>query len=210
VSEQEVFNVVDEWIAYGGCLGINTFDAVNPQGNCQRLAEFLDPSGAAGQYEFAAATLNYHQTYDARVIYMPYAWHYIYTPGGGSGKLRNPLATRSQMLQEILLYFGHIGTSPITSVPGTGAFSVRNYPNPFNPSTKIEYNLPQRGELAIKIFSLRGELVKVLVDQVCEAGPGFVVWDGTDARGNGAGSGVYFYETTVLGQATVNKMTLVK
>jgi flagellar hook assembly protein FlgD len=95
-------------------------------------------------------------------------------------------------------------------VPEARAFTVRNYPNPFNPSTKIEYYLPVRDELTIKIYDLRGELVRVLVDELREAGPGFVIWDGSDGRGQAVASGIYFHETRAQGQTRISKMALVK
>jgi len=67
-------------------------------------------------------------------------------------------------------------------VPGLG-FGLVAYPNPFNPSVKIQYSMPQRGELTIKIYNLRGVLVRTLIDEVVVAGEDFVMWDGTDRRG---------------------------
>ena len=70
---------------------------------------------------------------------------------------------------------------------------MKNYPNPFNPQTKIEFTLPQRGQVTVKIFNVRGELVRTLVDDVREGNVVHVeVWNGTDNRGaevsSGAGS----------------------
>ena len=58
IGSNPVFINITEWIAYGGCLVFNTFDAVEPAGTGQMIAEFLDPSCAAGQYTFSAATLS--------------------------------------------------------------------------------------------------------------------------------------------------------
>jgi len=52
--------------------------------------------------------------------------------------------------------------------------------------------------------------VKTLVNGVVDAGPGFVVWDGTNDEGTAVSSGVYFYKTTALGKVSINKMALVK
>lgn len=201
-----VFNTVSEWIAYGGCLGLNRFDAVSPIGTTQVLAEFLDENGASGQYPYAAATLRHDATYNNDIIYMPYSWHYIYTVPNGGG----PLASRTLALQDILFYFGHIGSSPTVNVPEAKELTVKNFPNPFNPATKIAYNMPQRGKITIKLFNIRGELVKVLLNEEVEAGANHVIWDGTDAAGQQCASGIYFYETQALGKTMVNKMALVK
>lgn len=70
--------------------------------------------------------------------------------------------------------------------------------------------MPQAGHLKIRIFNIRGELVCVLLDEVQEAGPGSVVWNGTDREGNAVSSGVYFYEAHTNGEIKVGKMAFVK
>jgi hypothetical protein len=163
--------------------------------------------------------LNYDQTYDANVIALPYDFMFVYDPAIGTGPIIPPggkripenLNVRSNFLQDILLFFGHIGTTPgIVDVPETGVFTVRNYPNPFNPATRIEYNMPRRGELTIRIFNVRGELVKTVIDEVVPAGAGHFEWDGTDAKGSAVASGVYFYESVALGESKIGKMALIK
>jgi hypothetical protein len=115
------------------------------------------------------------------------------------------------VLDDILTSFGHQGTSPVLSdVPEASPFQVRHYPNPFNPSVKIDYNMPHRGQLSIRVYNVRGELVRTLLDNQIEAGPGAVVWDGTDTSGAMVASGVYFYETQVAGEVRVGKMALVR
>lgn len=106
--------------------------------------------------------------------------------------------------------FGHIGQSPTVDVPEPDRFSVQCYPNPFNPRVKIAYHMPRRGELAVKIYNLRGELVRTLIDDQVAAGDGFVPWDGTDSSGQIVASGVYFAETQALGEVHVDKLALVK
>ncbi len=204
-----VFLAVDEWVAYGGCLGFNTFDALEVQAGATQLAEFLDPNGASGQYTYTAATLKSNATYNAKVISMPYDFMFIYSNEntGGDGQV---LSARARVLKEVLTAFGKVGTSPTVPVPDAGVFTVKNYPNPFNPSTKIEFNMPKRGELSIKIYNVRGELVKTLIDEVRPAGADHVLWDGTNNNGDAVSSGVYFYETIAFGKSTVNKMALVK
>jgi hypothetical protein len=70
-------------------------------------------------------------------------------------------------------------------------FSISNYPNPFNPSTKISYSLPQRGAIKIVIFDLLGRTVASLVDGEKEKGLHVVDWSGKDDNGNNLASGMY-------------------
>jgi len=70
--------------------------------------------------------------------------------------------------------------------------------------------LPEKGQLKIQIFNIRGERICTLVDEVRLAGPGSVQWDGTDALGNTVAAGVYFYEARAGSNAEIGKMVLVK
>ena len=203
-----VFTNATSWIAYGGCLGINTFDAVTTTGGGQLLAQFTDPSGAIGAYPYAAATLNVKAN-TSRVISMPYDFMFIYTNPDDNSQA--PLPARATVLEEVLQYFGVAGDPlKVTPVPPAVGFAIGNYPNPFNPSTKIFYTMPREGYLAVKVYNVRGEFVRTLVDGLRPAGEGFVVWDGTDDRGAAVSSGVYFYEARQGREVLIGKIALVK
>lgn len=64
-------------------------------------------------------------------------------------------------------------------------------PNPFNPSTLITYSLPRSGDVRLRIYDLRGALVRSVLDQFIPAGRYASPWDGRDESGRLAGSGVY-------------------
>jgi hypothetical protein len=200
-----VFSSVDEWIAYGGCPHINTFDGVTTT-TATRIAEFLNPQGQGGSYPYAAATYNYLAAFNNQIIYMPYDLMFVYNAPGNSG-----LPARAKVLGDVLLTFNHLGGSPVTPVPEVGVFAVKNYPNPFNPQTKIEFTLPRRGQVTVKIFNVRGELVRTVVDEVREGNVVHVaVWSGTDDRGAEVSSGVYFYEVKTNGMTKISKMALLR
>lgn len=202
-----VFSATESWVAYGGCLDVNTFDGVLPGTGAWRLASFCDPAGQP-DYPYSAATL--HQREDgSRVLSLPFDLGFVYTdptgpPPGGV------LDVAHLLLQESLAYFEVPGPIGPAEPPSRAVFATANHPNPFNPRTRIDYRLPRAGRLEIKVFNLRGECVRTLLDEDRPAGEGHVVWDGTDARGAGVGSGVYFYEARHEGEARVGKMTLLK
>ncbi len=206
IQNNSVFSSIDEWIAFGGCLGINQFDAVQTIGATERVAEFLSPSGTGGQYPYAATT---RKTATADVITMPYDLMFIYNAPGYVPPTP-ALPARAAVLQDILVEFGVAPTGSIIGVPDNGVFAVSNYPNPFNPQTTIKLNLPKAGHVSLKVFNVRGELVKTLVNGNLEAGEQSIVWDGSNDQGAKVASGVYFYETRANGEVKVNKMALVK
>jgi len=68
-----------------------------------------------------------------------------------------------------------------------------NYPNPFNPETRIHYLLPEQGRVQLKVFDLLGREVATLVDDNRAAGSHTAAWNGRHSDGTQASSGVYMY-----------------
>jgi len=86
----------------------------------------------------------------------------------------------------------------------------RNYPNPFNPTTTISFDIARSGHTCIEIFNVKGQRVKVLSDAVFSAGRHSVVWNGDDTVGHPVSSGVYFYRMVTEDVIAVEKMLLLK
>ncbi len=97
-------------------------------------------------------------------------------------------------------------------LPHLDAELRQNHPNPFNPRTIIRYDLHSTGPVLLSVYDASGRLVRTLVDQLQHASdvPYQVVWDGEDAAGRRAASGVYFYRLRVRGGSQTKKMILLK
>ena len=78
--------------------------------------------------------------------------------------------------------------------------TMSNAPNPFNPSTTISFYAPQDGNAAVRIYNLRGQLVRQLDAGMMSVGRGSVEWGGRDRRGSSVASGVYFYQLHINGR----------
>ncbi|MCX6168488.1 MAG: glycoside hydrolase family 3 C-terminal domain-containing protein [Ignavibacteriales bacterium] len=85
-----------------------------------------------------------------------------------------------------------------------------NYPNPFNPSTKIEYTLPKSSNVKIEIYNSLGQLVNILENSFRNAGKYNLVWNGNNSSGSPVSSGIYFYRMSAEGFTLVKKMVLVR
>ena len=85
-----------------------------------------------------------------------------------------------------------------------------NYPNPFNPSTTIEYKIPEASNVKLEIYNSIGELVATLINSFQNSGKYSIIWNGKDSRGNYVPSGVYFYRMSSDGLTLVKKMLLLK
>ena len=70
----------------------------------------------------------------------------------------------------------------------------QNYPNPFNSSTTINYDIPESQHIAIRIYDIRGRLIKTLIDEHQNAGYKSITWDGTNEDNEKVSAGVYFYQ----------------
>jgi hypothetical protein len=107
--------------------------------------------------------------------------------------------------------------SPAT-VDGVGSpglpkvFSLKqNYPNPFNPSTTIDFVIPDAvSRVQLKIYDLRGRIVKTLADGEKEQGSYMVHWDGKSDRGMPVSSGIYLYRLNAGQHTSTKKMLIVR
>lgn len=93
----------------------------------------------------------------------------------------------------------------VGSVPELFTLS-NNYPNPFNPTTTVEFTLPSTGRATLKVFSMLGQEISTLVDQ--ELPSGTIHRYQVDAKEYS--SGLYFYQLSFGNQRLVKRMTLIK
>jgi hypothetical protein len=100
--------------------------------------------------------------------------------------------------------FASVGARPM-------AYSLSpNYPNPFNPSTAIGYEIPEAGRVTLTIYNVLGQEVRSLVDVHQEAGSHTVMWDSKDNGDHYLNSGVYFYTLKAGDFAQTRKMVLMR
>ncbi len=91
------------------------------------------------------------------------------------------------------------------------SFDLRpNVPNPFNPTTRIGFSLPEPARAVLTVFDVRGSRVKTVLDASLESGRHHVDWNGTDARGLRVASGTYFYVLAAGSNRLSRKMVLLK
>jgi hypothetical protein len=86
----------------------------------------------------------------------------------------------------------------------------KNYPNPFNPETSIDFYLKNPELVIIEIFNIRGQKIKTLVNSKMSAGNHNVIWNGLNDRGEKMPSGVYFYRMRTDDYKAARRMILIK
>ncbi len=84
------------------------------------------------------------------------------------------------------------------------------YPNPFNPTTTIRFNISEAGNINLTIFDLMGREVRTLVQGFTNTGSQSVIWDGKDNNGGLLSSGVYIYRLESKKQQVSKKLILLK
>ncbi len=87
---------------------------------------------------------------------------------------------------------------------------AQNHPNPFNPRTKISFQLAEPGVARVEVFDAQGRLVKSLFSGRLDAGPHEVVWQGDTDGGDSAVTGLYFYKLSANGASETRKMLMLK
>lgn len=106
----------------------------------------------------------------------------------------------------------HLGTP--TGVPSNAATSRallrQNFPNPFNPSTRIDFSLQNTGPVEIAVFDVGGRRIAILHEGTLEAGEHHVVWDGRCDNGRPAAAGHYRYVLKTASSRIARSMVLVK
>jgi len=94
-------------------------------------------------------------------------------------------------------------------IPGKYAL-YHNYPNPFNPTTVINFALPRASDVKIEIFNILGQRVTTLVNDKLSAGYHSVTWNGFDKNGSEVATGIYFYKLQAGNFTEAKKMVLIK
>lgn len=96
------------------------------------------------------------------------------------------------------------------SVPRGTVALLQNHPNPFNPVTRIRYELPSKMPVTLTIFDVTGRRVVTLVEGVQPGGAHMVTWNGRDGGGRAVVTGIYFYELATPEMTLTKKMVLLK
>lgn len=118
---------------------------------------------------------------------------------GGTLQLTNFTANEKDLTASVSSGEQLLGTLPEKYVLGN------NYPNPFNPSTTIEFSLPERADVQLNVFNIIGKKVATLVSEELQAGEHTVRFDASQLS-----SGMYFYRIQAGDFVSTQKMMLVK
>jgi FlgD Ig-like domain len=186
ISPEEI-NVLDTFSTYNGSLMLHDNLLINRR-NLSGEIDFVswenDQFEIQGSYEFPVETHNCFFDYDNNKTYTIGRYN----------------------VQEYSCDFVSVDDHQIPVVKA----NLTNYPNPFNPSTNISYNITADSKVDLKVYNMKGQLVKTLVSSNQTAGVHTVTWNGTDNTGRQVGSGLYFYKMNAGKYSSTKKMIMLK
>ena len=111
--------------------------------------------------------------------------------------------------QETVAWVNTNLSSVETDIPLATAL-MPNIPNPFNPSTRINFGLAQSANVRVVIYDVTGRAIMTLVDEFLEAGPHSRIWQGRDDSGRQTPSGQYFVRMVTGNRVDTQKILLLK
>jgi len=201
----------------GGCPTLRNYDGYTAAGTAIATHKYRGGTTLGS----TAILMNARPATNANTILMGFAWFDIRSPFCSPPGCPSPstpakaLASRilacalTEGCQEPLDPTG-VPADDWTDVPPVSALH-QNVPNPFNPTTKIAFDLARTGHVRLEVFDVGGRVVRTLVDGAMVAGRNHhVVWDGLDAAGARASSGVYFYRLVAGDLTATRKMIVLK
>jgi hypothetical protein len=197
---------IDSFWVDGGCAIINAFDVLGTTESSQFALKYPDYGGqpyyAGVQNELTNAADFYVKT-----MWFGFSFMYIRDAAIAPGVAM----VRNRIMAAVRDWQGGAINDNITQNETPAAYSLsQNFPNPFNPSTTIHYSMRSKGHLSLKIYNVAGQLLRVLVDEVKNAGAYTIVWDGCNNRGSRVASGVYFYKMETKDFSRTKKMVMLR
>ncbi|MDP8202413.1 MAG: T9SS type A sorting domain-containing protein [Candidatus Tenebribacter burtonii] len=99
---------------------------------------------------------------------------------------------------------------PNTTLVARDILSVTNFPNPFNPTTTISFNLTAESNVDIAVYNVKGQKVKQLMNEQLPVGQHSIEWNGKDSNNKATASGIYFYKISAGKSTSMKKMLLLK
>ena len=130
---------------------------------------------------------------------------------GGPRKLGSD--TEGIYFDDIGVYYVYTisGVETVSGVPAASRPTIRKaYPNPFNPTTTIEFSVPAAGPVRVGIMDVHGRHVATLVNQSMGSGTYRVRWTGKTSNGGDVASGVYYAQIQSRGGSDSGRLVLIK
>jgi len=206
----------DVFSVNGGCPTIRDYDGAMNGGTAVMTHRYS--SGATNGT--GAVIMNKNSTLKWNTIWMGFGWFDIRNafntpPASGTG---GPDTRLARKILNAALPVNCVRAEDPTDTPDPEVESVpavaklhQNVPNPFNPTTTIQFDLARDGQVRLQVFDVAGHLVRTLVNGAMTRGYNqSATWNGLDESGRRVPSGVYFYQLVTDELTATKKMVMLK
>jgi hypothetical protein len=171
---------------------------------------FLEVSSDGGPWQVAAGysdpELPWTHTYANLSAWMGHTIHFRFRI-----RTDDALGDRGIHIDRLRVLTGMDVATPDKPIPAAYTYKIEgSYPNPFNPSTTINYEVAQAGQATLVIFNTLGEEVRRFDVRAAAAGPQRLIWDGSAANGAQVSTGVYYVQLRGGGTISTHKMVLLR
>lgn len=164
-----------------GNAGFNVLRSFKEDGTFEKVNEKLIPSNQDGLYEFL----------DAQVAAGRRHFYKLENVNiDGSTSIHGPIEAEAPLPKDFRL--------------------AENFPNPFNPTTTVRFDLPKSTHVKLEVYNVLGQKVKTMINEQMEPGYHEILWNSLNDQGMRVSSGVYYYRITAGDFHDVKKMALVK
>jgi len=196
--------VPDKFYAYGGCFVINQFDCLEKTANGVYALDY--PSYHALPYYAGIQAQNINSASKVvRTMWFGFSYQYL------RDDMPAPPIDRFEVAQDVFAWMSNLTNDPFTGTPPPAKNTLaQNFPNPFNPSTTIKFDMKDKGIVTLKVYNVAGQLVRTLVNEVRPAGSYTEPWNGLNDRGSAVASGIYFYKMETNGFTATKKMVMLR
>jgi hypothetical protein len=196
--------VPDAFYAFGGCPIVNRFDVLDQTAYGTRALDYPQYHGT-NYYAGIAASRTNPGGYDARTMWFGFSYLCVRDDAPRAPE------DRFEIARDVINYFQTPINANVTDAPAPKAYALaQNFPNPFNPSTSITFDMKEPGAVTLKVYDVAGRLVRTLVDGVKDAGAYSIAWDGRDNAGSEVASGIYFYKMETKDFSRTRKIVLLR
>ena len=194
----------DKTYAYGGCPIVNQFDILEKTASGAYALRY-PPHMGTSYY----AAIQAHKTnsggHDVRTMWFGFSYMYV------RDDVQSTPQDRFEIAKNVFDWMQNVTNSDVTDAKTPSAYALaQNFPNPFNPSTTIRFDMREKGFMTLKIYNVAGQLVRTLVEGVKDAGSYNVAWDGMNDRGGSVASGIYFYKMETKDFSQTKKMVMLR
>jgi hypothetical protein len=201
--------VPDSLYADGGCWSLNQFDVLGKTGTGKYALRY--PAYNATSYYAAVSNEQLNAGgYFVRTMWFAFSFQFVRDAAMGDIPIRVHLA--HDVFTWMTVGCNQPGCDEkLTPAEAPRAYALaQNFPNPFNPSTTIKYDMKAKGLVTVRIYDVAGRLVRTLVNETKDAGAYSAVWDGRNNGGAGVASGIYFYKMDAGSFSATKKLVMLR